>query len=111
MFGHALTLTPDYAVWWSYIPHIINTPFYVYSYAFGKLLVLALFERYRRQGASFVPEYLDLLTAGGSASPAALLARLKIDITKTEFWQTGLDVISRYISQAAALAKEVKIPV
>lgn len=111
MFGSTLTLTPDYAVWWSYIPHIISSPFYVYSYAFGKLLVLALFERYRHRGASFVPEYLDLLAAGGSASPAALLARLKIDITKTEFWQTGLDVISRYINQAAALAKEVKLPI
>ena len=109
MFGDTLSLTPDYAVWWSYIPHIINSPFYVYAYAFGKLLALSLFQRYREQGPDFVPQLLDLLSSGGSNPPAALLEPLGIDITKTQVWQSGLAVISDYLRQAQALAKEVKL--
>ena len=70
-------LTDDYRWWWAYIPHFIHSPFYCYAYGFGELLVLALYELYRDAGRAFVPQYLDLLAAGGSevAGAAARPAR------------------------------------
>ena len=66
MFGSSLELGDDHACWWLYIPHIISTPFYVYAYAFGELLVLSLYAQYQREGAGFVDRYFDLLAGGGS---------------------------------------------
>ena len=80
LYGDSVVLTDDYRWWWAYIPHFIHSPFYCYAYGFGELLVLALYELYRERGAAFVPQYLELLAAGGSAAPAALLARLGVDI-------------------------------
>ncbi len=93
MFGDSVTLTDDYAVWWSYIPHFLSTPGYVYSYAFGELLVLALYGLYRQEGQSFVPKYLALLRAGGSRSPYDILAPFGIDLDDAEFWRGGLRII------------------
>ena len=93
MFQDSVTLRDDYRVWWSYIPHFLSTPGYVYSYAFGELLVLALYGIYQQQGASFVNNYLDLLAAGGSASPYELLQPFGIDLNSPEFWEKGLAVI------------------
>ena len=76
MYGDAVRLSDGYGWWWSYIGHFIRSPFYCYAYAFGELLVLALVEKYRQEGAAFVPRYLDLLAAGGSAGPDALLGRV-----------------------------------
>jgi len=79
MFGDSVHLSDDYAWWWLYIPHFVHSPFYCYAYAFGELLVLALLRRYDEEGDAFVPRYLDLLRAGGSDTPQALLARIGLD--------------------------------
>ncbi|MFV0437517.1 MAG: M3 family oligoendopeptidase [Desulfopila sp.] len=98
MFGEAVTLTEDYGVWWSYIPHFLNVPGYVYSYAFGELLVLALYKRYQEEGAGFVDKYLTLLTAGGSETPYELVKPFGIDLDSTTFWHQGLEVIEEMVA-------------
>jgi oligoendopeptidase F len=105
LYRGSVTLTDDYRWWWAYIPHFIHSPFYCYAYGFGELLVLALYELYEEQGPAFVPRYLELLAAGGSESPATLLARLDIDIARPDFWQRGLRVIRRLVEEAKALAR------
>ena len=93
MFGDSVTLTEDYGIWWSYIPHFLHTPGYVYSYAFGELLVLALYALYKKDGERFVPKYLDLLAAGGSQTPYKLLEQFGVDPDDPEFWNSGLQII------------------
>ncbi|MEW6593847.1 MAG: M3 family oligoendopeptidase [Thermodesulfobacteriota bacterium] len=93
MFADSVTLSDNYAVWWSYIPHFLNSPGYVYSYAFGELLVLALYNRYQQEGAAFVPKYLALLKAGGSASPYDLVKPFGVDLDDPSFWHGGLTTI------------------
>lgn len=93
MFGDSVILSEDYAVWWSYIPHFLSTPGYVYSYAFGELLVLALYGIYLKEGRPFVEKYTELLSAGGSATPYELLKPFDIDLDDPSFWQMGLSVI------------------
>lgn len=99
MFGESVTLTEDYAIWWSYIPHFLSTPGYVYSYAFGELLVLALYGLYEKQGGSFTENYLILLKAGGSETPYELLKPFDIDLNDTSFWNQGLDLIDSMLKQ------------
>lgn len=99
MFGDSVHLRDDYGIWWSYIPHFLSTPGYVYSYAFGELLVLALYGLYQKEGESFVQKYLELLAAGGAQSPYDLLQPFAIDLNSPEFWQTGLLVIEDMLSQ------------
>ena len=93
MFQDSVILEDHYKVWWSYIPHFLSTPGYVYSYAFGELLVLALYGVYQKEGPSFVEKYLTLLAAGGSSSPYELLKPFGIDLNSSEFWEQGLAVI------------------
>jgi oligoendopeptidase F len=107
MFGDSVTLTGDYARWWSYIPHFIHTPFYCYAYAFGALLVFALYRRYLEEGRAFVPKYLALLSAGGSDSPERLLAPLGIDLGAPGFWDGGIAVLESWVDEAEALAGTV----
>lgn len=104
MFGDSVTLRPEYGIWWSYIPHFLSTPGYVYSYAFGELLVLALYGLYREQGDSFVALYTELLVAGGSASPYDLLKPFAIDLDDPVFWQQGLLVIDGMLRQVEDVA-------
>lgn len=99
MFADSVCLTEDYAVWWSYIPHFLSTPGYVYSYAFGELLVLALYNLYQLDKESFVPKYLTLLKAGGSDSPESLLQPFGVDLNDPEFWAGGLHVIDQMLRQ------------
>ena len=106
MYGDSVTLTDGYRRWWSYIPHFIHTPGYVYAYAFGELLVLALYARYLEEGEAFAATYRDLLAAGGSDWPDALVARLGVDLRDPAFWDGGLDAIEALIAQAEALAEE-----
>jgi oligoendopeptidase F len=104
LYGDAVALTDDYRWWWAYIPHFVHTPFYCYAYSFGELLVLALHEMYRREGAAFVPKYLALLSAGGSDTPQNLLLRLGVHIDDPHFWQLGLEPFIRLIEEAERLA-------
>jgi len=103
MFGDSVEMTGNYALWWSYIPHFLHTPGYVYAYAFGELLVLALFARYRQEGDAFAPRYLEVLRAGGSDWPEKTLAPLGVDLTDPHFWQEGLGEIEKLVAQAEAL--------
>ncbi len=107
MFGDALILGEEHAYWWLYIPHIFSTPFYVYAYAFGELLVLALYARYKQEGAGFIDRYLEFLAAGGSRKPADMLGDMGIDISRKDFWQGGADLIRGMVEQAKALAAEL----
>ena len=107
MFGDSLEFTEGYALWWSYIPHFIHSPFYVYAYSYGQLLVLALLGRYEAEGEDFVPKYLDLLAAGNSDSPDALLSRMDLDVTDPNFWDLGLSVLDKMVGEAEALAESV----
>jgi oligoendopeptidase F len=104
MFQGSVTLSEDYGLWWSYIPHFLHTPGYVYAYAFGELLVLALYARYRELGQGFAPLYLELLAAGGSDWPEELLRPLGVDLKDPGFWQQGLGMIEELIGQAEELA-------
>uniref|UniRef100_A0A7V2F5I5 M3 family oligoendopeptidase n=1 Tax=Rhodothermus marinus TaxID=29549 RepID=A0A7V2F5I5_RHOMR len=107
MFQGSVTLGEHYRYWWSYIPHFVHTPGYVYAYAFGELLVLALFARYREEGDTFAERYLALLEAGGSDWPHVLVGRLGVDLKDTTFWHQGLTAIEALIEQAEALAEQV----
>jgi oligoendopeptidase F len=107
MFGDSVALGDDYGWWWLYIPHFVHSPFYCYAYAFGELLVLALLRCYDEQGQAFVARYLDLLRAGGSDTPDALLARLDLDITDPSFWDGGLALLEDMVAEAEKLADEV----
>jgi oligoendopeptidase F len=104
MFGDAVEITDGYAWWWSYIGHFIRSPFYCYAYAFGELLVLALYQKYRQEGQAFVPRYLELLSAGGSEAPHVLLARLGVDVTDPSFWELGLRLLTDMVAEAESLA-------
>jgi len=109
MFQGSVTLGEHYRHWWSYIPHFLHTPGYVYAYAFGELLVLALYARYQDAGDGFADAYLDLLRAGGSDWPHHLVAPLGVDLTDTSFWQRGLEEIEGLIEQAESLATETSM--
>jgi oligoendopeptidase F len=105
LFADSVEMTKGYRLWWSYIPHFINTPGYVYAYAYGQLLALSVYGRYRQEGRAFVPRYLELLAAGGSRSPEELTAIVGIDLTDPGFWDAGLALIDDQLSQAEQLAR------
>jgi oligoendopeptidase F len=107
MFGDSVELTEDYGWWWMYIPHFIHSPFYCYAYSFGELLVLALYNKYLREGDVFVSRYIELLSSGGSDAPQKLLARVGVNITDPNFWQGGLDLIREMVDEALVMADEV----
>jgi oligoendopeptidase F len=107
MHGNVVQLTEDYGWWWLYIGHFIHVPFYCYAYAFGELLVLALVQKYRQEGAAFVPKYLELLSAGGSEAPHALLARMGVDVTDPGFWKLGLRLLADMVSEAEELVAKL----
>ena len=102
-FGNSITLSEDFAIEWSCIPHFYHTPFYCYAYSFGNLLALSLFKRYKNEGKDFEPSYFDILSAGGSKKPEPLLAEHGFDITSTKFWQEGFDVIKNQVKELESL--------
>ncbi len=107
MFQGSVTMREDYGYWWSYVPHFLHTPGYVYAYAFGELLVLALFELYKEQGADFVPKYMDVLAMGGNDYPDNILKVAGVNLNDPAFWGKGIEVIRDLVDQEEALAKQV----
>jgi len=107
MFGDAVEVTEGYRTWWSYVPHFIGTPGYVYAYAFGQLLALSVYGRYLEEGEAFVPRYLEMLSAGGSRSPEDIAAIAGLDLTDPEFWNDGLQLVRRQLDAAEDAAAEV----
>ena len=104
LFGDSVEITDGYRMWWSYIPHFINTPGYVYAYAYGQLLALSVYGRYREEGEAFVPRYLEMLAAGGSRSPEELADIVGIDLADPGFWDSGLALIDEQLAEAERLA-------
>jgi len=107
MLGESVEVTQNYGLWWSYVPHFIAAPGYVYAYSFGYLFSLAIYRRYQEQGDSLVEPYLDLLRAGGSAPPAELASRLGFDLGDPGFWAAGVDAIGVLVDEAEALSAEL----
>lgn len=104
MLGDAVDVSEGYRTWWSYVPHFIHTPGYVYAYAYGQLLALSVYARYVAEGPSFVPQYLELLAAGGSRSPQALGEIVGVDLGDPGFWDGGLDIIEQLLADTEAAA-------
>jgi len=98
-FDDSLELSDDFKWEWVSIPHIYSSPFYVYAYAFGQLLVFSLYQQFKEEGDSFKPKYLKILSAGGSEAPAKILGDAGIDIRSAKFWQGGFDVLSRMVDE------------
>lgn len=107
MLGEDFEITEGYHSWWSYIPHFINSPGYVYAYAYGQLLALSVFGRYREVGDSFVPSYIRMLAAGGSLPPEQIGAIVGIDLTDPGFWDSGLELVDAQLRQAEQLAAKL----
>ncbi len=107
MFGDSVRLLDHYRIWWSYIPHFVHSPGYVYAYAFGELLVMALYEQYQREGPDFVPKdlgfiskYLKFLESGGRDEPRELLLPFGVDLADPGFWDRGIRIIEELIAEA-----------
>jgi oligoendopeptidase F len=101
--GPAIDLRPGYETFWSYIPHFIHSPFYVYAYAFGDCLVNSLYAVYEKSEAGFAERYLDMLAAGGTKHHSELLAPFGLNARDPSFWQGGLGVIERMIGELEGL--------
>ena len=106
LLGDSVELDDDYGIWWSYIWHFVDTPGYVYAYAYGHLLALSVYRKYEEQGEGFVESYLELLRAGGSRPPEELGAIVGVDLADPGFWSSGLDLIERQLDAAEAAARE-----
>ncbi len=105
--GDSVEITDNYGIWWSYIPHFIASPGYVYAYAYGQLLALSVYRLYQERGEEIVPSYLEMLAAGGSRSPEELGRIVGVDLTDPAFWDSGLDLVEQQVDQAVAAAEAV----
>ena len=108
MFGDSVELGDEHRLWWSYISHFIGSPFYVYAYSLGELLVLSLFQQSKRDGAAFAAKYLGMLEAGGSLTPQELVSKVGVTLTDPAFWQGGFDALSVLVDDFEALWHEYK---
>jgi oligoendopeptidase F len=106
LFGDSVEITEGYRTWWSYIPHFIGTPGYVYAYAYGQLLALSVYGRYLEEGPSFVPRYIEMLAAGGSMLPEDLGRIVGIDLADPGFWSAGLELVEGQLQAAEAAARD-----
>jgi len=102
-FGNSVSLSEDFAIEWSCIPHFYHTPFYCYAYSFGNLLALSLFQRYKKEGNDFASSYIKILSAGGSQKPETLLNEYGWDIRSPKFWQGGFDFIKTQVKELEAI--------
>ncbi|MGH7006732.1 MAG: M3 family oligoendopeptidase, partial [Alphaproteobacteria bacterium] len=101
--GPAVRFGPGYETFWTYVPHFIHSPFYVYAYAFGDCLVNSLYAVYRNAEAGFQQKYFDMLKAGGTKHHSELLAPFGLDATDPAFWHKGLSVIEAIIDELEAM--------
>jgi oligoendopeptidase F len=106
MLGDTVEITDGYRTWWSYIPHFIGTPGYVYAYAYGQLLALSVYRAYEERGADFVPQYLELLRSGGSRTPDELGRIVGVDLADPRFWDGGLAIVEQQLEAAERAAAE-----
>jgi oligoendopeptidase F len=106
LLGDSVQITPGYLSWWSYVPHFMATPGYVYAYAYGQLLAMSVYRRYEEEGESFVPRYLELLSAGGSRAPEELAKIAGLDLTDPTFWDSGIALVEEMLEAAEAAARE-----
>jgi oligoendopeptidase F len=107
LLGDSVEVTDGYRSWWSYVPHFIGAPGYVYAYAYGQLLALSVYRLYTERGEEMVPSYLEMLSAGGSRSPEELGRIVGVDLTDPGFWDSGLDLVAEQVDQAVEAAEEV----
>lgn len=107
VFGDSVEMSEGYKSWWSYIPHFIRTPGYVYAYAYGFLFSLAIYQKYLLEGRSMIEPYFSLLRAGGSDSPQELANRVGLDVADPNFWEGGLESLDALLTEAEELAKQV----
>jgi oligoendopeptidase F len=106
LLGDTVEITDGYRTWWSYVPHFMGTPGYVYAYAYGQLLALSVYKAYEERGAAFVPQYLELLASGGSRSPEELGAVVGLDLADPGFWHGGLDIVAEQLATAEQAARD-----
>jgi len=106
MFGDSVVLGDEHRLWWSYIGHFIGSPFYVYAYSFGELLVLSLYQQAKKEGPAFADKYLHMLEAGGSLTPQELMTMVGITLDDPAFWQGGFDVLAGLVGEFEALWHE-----
>ncbi|MGC9469514.1 MAG: M3 family oligoendopeptidase [Anaerolineae bacterium] len=102
-FGDAIDLSEDFDIEWTAIPHIYQTPFYCYAYAFGNLLVLALYRKYKEIGKAFEPDYRRILSYGGSRSPEHIVSEAGFDMASPDFWQSGFDLLAEMLAELEKL--------
>jgi oligoendopeptidase F len=107
LLGESVEITDGYRSWWSYIPHFVASPGYVYAYAFGQLLALSVYRLYTERGEEIVPAYLEMLSAGGSRSPEELGEIVGVDLKDPGFWDSGLGLVEQQVDQAVAAAEAV----
>ena len=105
--GPAIELKPEYETFWSYIPHFIHAPFYVYAYAFGDCLVNSLYAVYENADAGFAERYLEMLSAGGTKHHRELLKPFGLDASEPHFWSMGLKVIEGFIDELEELDRKL----
>jgi oligoendopeptidase F len=107
LLGDSVEVTEGYRSWWSYVPHFIGSPGYVYAYAYGQLLALSVYRLYQERGQDLVPDYLEMLSAGGSRSPEELGKIVGVDLADPGFWDSGIDLVEEQLDQAVEAAEAV----
>jgi oligoendopeptidase F len=107
LLGDSVEVTKGYRSWWSYVPHFIGSPGYVYAYAYGQLLALSVYRLYQERGQDLVPDYLEMLSAGGSRSPEELGKIVGVDLADPGFWDSGIDLVEEQLDQAVEAAEAV----
>ncbi len=107
LLGDSVEVTDNYRSWWSYVPHFIGSPGYVYAYAYGQLLALSVYRLYQEHGEDLVPSYLEMLSAGGSKSPEELGRIVGVDLADPGFWDSGLELVEEQLDQAVEAAEAV----
>jgi oligoendopeptidase F len=107
LLGDAVEVTDGYRSWWSYVPHFIGSPGYVYAYSYGQLLALSVYRLYVERGDAIIPDYLEMLASGGSRSPEELGRIVGVDLADPGFWDSGLDLVAEQLDAAEDAAEQV----